>query len=178
MIYFFADSHFGHDREFIYKDRGCSSIEEHDSLLIKNFNSIVKSGDEVYFLGDFAPVKPNDYFKALICDRWNFILGNHDKKLIEQLSKSRIVSVTNGFLDIKYYKQKITLSHFPMMSWEASHWNSWNLYGHVHLKTLPIQGKMMDVSPTKDHLYPYSLDEVYEHMRHQPDNWDLIIKES
>ena len=39
-IYFSSDLHFSHNKDFIYKARGFTSIEEHDEEIIKRFNSI------------------------------------------------------------------------------------------------------------------------------------------
>ena len=36
MIYFTSDTHFCHDKEFLYKPRGFSSIEEHDKTVVEN----------------------------------------------------------------------------------------------------------------------------------------------
>ena len=52
MIYLTSDTHFCHDREYIYQARGFSSIEEHDENIVKNWNSVVNPDDEVYLLGD------------------------------------------------------------------------------------------------------------------------------
>ena len=54
MIYFTADLHIGHDRDFIWKERGFSSIEEHNKEILKRWNKVVKPEDTVYILGDLA----------------------------------------------------------------------------------------------------------------------------
>ena len=42
MDYFTSDLHIGHDKDFIWKARGFNSIEEHDTQILKNWNSIIK----------------------------------------------------------------------------------------------------------------------------------------
>ena len=64
-----------------------------------------------------------------------------------------------------------------MVSWNKSHYNSLNLYGHVHGKPIPITGKMLDVALTKEHFKPYTIDEVMTIMENKPNNWDFIDKE-
>ena len=54
MDYFTSDLHIGHDRDFIWKARGFSSIEEHDTEILKRWNSIVQPEDTVYILGDLC----------------------------------------------------------------------------------------------------------------------------
>lgn len=36
MIYFTADLHFGHNKEFIYKKRGFNSVDEMNNKIIEN----------------------------------------------------------------------------------------------------------------------------------------------
>ena len=75
-----SDTHFGHDREFLYKPRGCQGIAEHDEKIIKNWNSIIQKEDIVYLLGDVI-LNDNDYgMKCLSQLNGNIkiIRGNHD----------------------------------------------------------------------------------------------------
>ena len=53
-IWVTSDLHIGHNKEFVYKERGFQSIEEHDSALLSNWNELVSSDDVVYVLGCFA----------------------------------------------------------------------------------------------------------------------------
>lgn len=175
MTYFTSDTHRGHDREFIYKQRGFNSIQEHDECLMDSINYTVKVTDILYILGDIAWVDPVKFLNAIRCQNIYIIKGNHDKNLYNQKGLlKRTITLCNELLDIEIDKQKITLSHFPMLSWEKSHYNAWNLYGHLHLKQIPINGKMFDVAPSKEHLAPYSLDEIKEIMKTKPNNWDFI----
>jgi len=175
MTYFTADSHFGHDREFIYKNRGFDNIVQHDIELVDSINYTVKAYDTLYILGDVAWKDPVKFLSMLYCEHIFIIKGNHDNNLYQQKGKlNSTATLCNELLDIKIDEQKITLSHFPMISWQASHHGSWLLYGHVHGKTLPIKGKMLDVSPYIDHIQPYSFDEINSIMKNKPNNWDYI----
>ena len=51
-IWFTSDTHFGHIKDFLWSPRGFNSIEEHDEIIIKNWNELVAPEDEVYHLGD------------------------------------------------------------------------------------------------------------------------------
>ena len=51
-IWVTSDLHIGHNKEFVYKERGFQSIEEHDRALISNWNELVSPDDLVYVLGD------------------------------------------------------------------------------------------------------------------------------
>ena len=51
-IYFSSDTHFGHDREFIFGPRGFKDVNEMNEVIVRKFNAIVSNEDELYLLGD------------------------------------------------------------------------------------------------------------------------------
>ena len=51
-IFLTSDTHFGHDREFLWGPRGFTNSQEHDEAVIKNWNETVSPDDIVYHLGD------------------------------------------------------------------------------------------------------------------------------
>lgn len=179
MTYFMADPHYGHNREFIWKERGFNNIEEHDSCLLNNCKKL-KTNDILYIVGDVSCGRNSlenalEFLNSLNCKVF-VIKGNHDGSLFKNKDKvnANIKFIDSIYLDIDIGFQSITLCHYPMISWSASHFGSWLLYGHVHNKKIPIDGKMLDVAPTKDHMYPYSLDEIIDIMESKPNNWDYI----
>ena len=79
-IFITSDTHFGHDREFLYGPRGFSNIDDHDKAVIQNWNSVVQPDDTVYHLGD---VMLNDNDHGMECLRQLngtiiIVPGNHD----------------------------------------------------------------------------------------------------
>jgi calcineurin-like phosphoesterase family protein len=76
------------------------------------------------------------------------ILGNHDKN--EKVFKGLTEAVYDGFVnikikdeDVKEGYQRITLCHYPMLSWYQSHRGACQFYGHWHNNTLAnFKGKM------------------------------------
>ena len=58
MNYYISDTHFGHENIIKHDaNNGCrqfSSIEEHDNLIIENWNRVVTPQDNIYILGDFS----------------------------------------------------------------------------------------------------------------------------
>ena len=94
-----------------------------NSTIINNFNSRVKEGDMVFFIGDFVfksgskrgegeLTKAKDFIKQLNCKNIIFIEGNHDgnnslktpiQKVIIKHGGKRICLVHNSkFVDINY----------------------------------------------------------------------------
>lgn len=76
MIYFTADTHFGHENVIRFCDRPFSSANEMDEAMIANWNARVRGNDTVYILGDmfFSFNKCGDEFAASqgkeTFDRW------------------------------------------------------------------------------------------------------------
>ena len=119
MIYLISDTHFGHDKDFIYKPRGYKNIYEHDQDLIKKWNSIVQHEDEIYHLGDVM-LGDNDYGCSCLKQlkgQIHIIRGNHDTdsriKLYEDCFN--VVDVQEGKY-FKYHKYHFFLSHYPTLT--------------------------------------------------------------
>ena len=78
--WFIADTHFSHSNIIRYCNRPFASTDEHDRILIENWNRCVKPEDDVYFLGDFC-FKSRELAERLrkqLRGRIFFIEGNHD----------------------------------------------------------------------------------------------------
>ena len=54
QIFVTSDLHIGHNKPFLYEKRGFSSIEEHDTEVLRRWNSLVSYDDTVYILGDLC----------------------------------------------------------------------------------------------------------------------------
>ena len=57
MIYYTADTHFGHKNIIKYCERPFKSASHMDEVIIKNWNAIVKPEDTIFHLGDFSMEK-------------------------------------------------------------------------------------------------------------------------
>ncbi|MEA5602409.1 metallophosphoesterase family protein [Nostoc sp. UHCC 0252] len=138
VIWFTADTHFGHKKILEYTERPFSSIEEMDEALIENWNSKVTADDEVYHLGDVGLCSPQKLKKIL--ERLNgkiyLIRGNHDKAA--EACKDRFEWIKDYYEltipDSEGYqgRQLIVLLHYAMRVWQASHYGTCHLYGHSH----------------------------------------------
>lgn len=78
--WFTADTHIGHTNCAL-KWRGFSSVEEHDELIIQNWNTVIKPEDDVFHLGDV--VMGTFWTNIEKVKRLNgnifLVLGNHDR---------------------------------------------------------------------------------------------------
>lgn len=158
--------------------RDFDTLEEHDEALIKAWNSVVKTGDTLYCLGDwsFGGMEQIEKFRLrLNCSTVHLILGNHDQHIEPINSPYRDLFSSCGYykelelsLDPKWgqinkKKFRICLFHYGMRVWNKSHHGAIHLYGHSH-GTLPGFGRSMDVGVDTHDLYPYHLDEILELM--------------
>jgi calcineurin-like phosphoesterase family protein len=147
-IFVTSDTHFGHDREFLWGPRGFTNSREHDEAIIKNWNEVVGPEDIVYHLGD---VMLGDNAYGIECvKRLNgyitIIPGNHDTatriELYKRLPNVTVVEfLTDGLqpaaATMKYKKYNFYLSHHPTMTSNLEkapylRMHLINLYGHTH----------------------------------------------
>lgn len=163
-MFFTSDPHFGHKNILKYTNRGhyFNDVDEHDAILVENWNNVVRPKDEIYCLGDFALC--SDERRDLITDQLNgkihLILGNHDKKLTRNF--------VNKFESVQHYKEitrfrpNIILFHYAMRVWNKSHYGNWQLYGHSHGMLPEFNGILqMDVGIDCHPEYkPFHYDEI------------------
>ena len=162
MIWFTADTHFGHAKIIEYCNRPFSCVEEMDEELIRRWNSQVDVEDEVYFLGDFCLKDPHKYVKRLT-GKIFYINGSHDKNMRGYVCPNDIVWIEA--LDDEYGNpRRIVMCHYAMRSWSRSHYASWHLFGHHHGKLEP-HGLSFDVGVDTNDFYPYSLEDVEHKMK-------------
>lgn len=174
-IFVTSDTHFGHNRAFLFEPRGFENIEEHDEAIISRWNEIVGPDDTVYHLGD---VMLNDNEHGMECLRRlngnvKIIRGNHDSDtrwaLYDTLPNVECIGWATM---IKYKKFMIYLSHFPTNTTNLDsdpHLRAHvlNLFGHTHQKDnfrndIPY---FYHVGVDSHNCYPVLLDDVLEEMK-------------
>ena len=176
-IFLTSDTHFGHDREFLWGPRGFTNSQEHDEAVIKNWNETVSPDDIVYHLGDLML---GDNAHGIECvKRLNghikLIRGNHDTdarwKLYGTLPNVELI----GWADvIKYKKYNFYPSHHPTMTSnleKAPHLRMHliNLYGHTHQMSKFYQDMpyMVHVGLDSNDNRPILLDDAIELMKEE-----------
>lgn len=140
-IWLTSDWHFGHDREFVWKPRGFSSIEEMNEEIIRRHNELVRPDDQVFVLGDLVlgPAANIEYINRMN-GKLYLVRGNHDTdtRWFEYTKLFNVVCWDNA-LYIKHNKHHFYLSHFPSLTGnlekESLKQMTLNLYGHTHQKT-------------------------------------------
>ena len=119
MIYFTADTHFGHENVIRFCSRPFSCAAEMDEALIANWNSRVKGNDTVYILGDmfFRSVNFEEILKRLKGKK-RLIVGNHDGSWMTQTDASRYFESIDKFLETTDGQHALTLCHYPLLTWK------------------------------------------------------------
>ena len=139
MIWLCSDWHFCHNREFIYRPRNFTSVEEMNETIVDRHNSLVLPEDDVYVLGDLM-LGDNEKGIELIRrmnGKLHIAIGNHDTTSRIELYKTLPNLVDINYVHaFKYRKYNFYCSHYPTLTGnleaESLHQVAINLYGHTH----------------------------------------------
>lgn len=159
-IFFTSDWHLGHQNllNFKRKDgvtplRNFSSVEEMHDYLVEKHNSVVRTCDKVYVLGDVCFT--NKWLHVV--DRFNgekvLIKGNHDTLKLSQYEPY--------FKDVRGSHQfsGVIMTHIPIHPESLARWGV-NIHGHLHVNTLNDDRYVnVSVESLKDYT-PISLEEI------------------
>jgi calcineurin-like phosphoesterase family protein len=151
-VFLCSDLHLGHTNLIIHK-RGFKTVEEHDNLIISNWNSVVHKNDKVFLLGDIA-METYKYYELLASLKGiiHVIPGNHESPThVKHLLK--YVNVISG--NIKY--KEFWLSHIPIHPDELR--GKVNIHGHVHERSIN-DPRYVNVSMEVINYTPISIDEI------------------
>lgn len=160
-VFLISDTHFGHSNILSFKNgkgdplRVFSNIDEMDEHLITKWNSVVKSNDKVYHLGDVG-FRNFTYIESIF-NRLNgtkvLIRGNHDNFKVSQYVKL--------FKDVRatHTLNKFLLSHIPVHEQSLSRWIG-NIHGHLHSNNLSDERYLnVSVEQLQDYT-PISFEEI------------------
>jgi calcineurin-like phosphoesterase family protein len=154
-IHFTSDTFFG--RQLASAERGFSSIEEMDDVLIENWNKKINPNDTVYHLGNFAwdPISAESAIIHLN-GKIFFIGGSYDQHM------SEISLIKNGrhylLPSISFIpKSHIVLSHWPLLDWPEKEKESIHLHGGT-IKSNIQDGYRFNVSVDNWSFSPVDMD--------------------
>jgi calcineurin-like phosphoesterase family protein len=153
--WFTSDLHIGHKNILKYCVRPWAVVQDMDEALVANWNAVVKDGDMVWDLGDFAVCTSQKHAEQTalrLNGAHHIVLGNHDEVVAyqyadEQRSKPAILgfsSVWEGHHEVVIDGQTIVLCHYALREWRHALRGTWHLFGHTH-GLLGAFGKSVDV---------------------------------
>lgn len=153
MIWLTSDTHFGHLNIIKYKNRvdfldeqekllvgqghvNQSMLEKMDETFIDAINRHVAPHHSLWHLGDFAfSRKKQEYYERckyyrsrINCRNVSLVIGNHDRP--DKLNG--LFSFVGHIGEIKYNKMNFVLCHYPMVTYNRSHYGAYHFYGHAH----------------------------------------------
>lgn len=175
-IWVASDLHLGHDRQFLWGPRGFQSSLEHDEAVVRNWNAVVESEDDVYVLGDIMlgdNAHGAEYFSRLN-GRIHLVRGNHDSDVRWNQVYPELPNVVEmcGLAHmLRYRKYHFVLTHWPMMTGnlekESLHQCTLNLFGHTHSKNKFYEDRpyMYNVALDANNNTPVLLDDIIERMK-------------
>lgn len=174
MIWFTSDLHFGHANIIRFASRPFADVETMTEGLIERWNTRVQPRDEIYVLGDFCWRPPKYALPILerLRGRKYLVEGNHDRACVRDKTFQSHFAWIKPLVEIKIQDrdahggvQRITLCHYPLLTWNHAHRGAWMLHGHSH-GSLPatLQGRRIDVGVDCQGFEPKSYDALKEQM--------------
>ena len=172
MIFFTADTHFGHGNVIRFCGRPFPSAGEMDEALIQNWNARVTGNDTVYILGDlfFRSADAEEVLRRLKGKK-RLIVGNHDSSWMTKFDYSRYFLSVDKFLETSDGKRSLTLCHYPLLTWKHAQ-RSYMIHGHIHNDTsadywplLAARDNVPNAGVDINAFRPVSFDELLENNR-------------
>jgi calcineurin-like phosphoesterase family protein len=175
-IFVISDLHLGHaniirycSRPFLYSD-----VDEMNSVLIRNWNSVISPETRVYHLGDLRYGKeslPIPHYRDQLTGTITFIEGNHDDHELD----------TERSVVLEYDGLRFLLLHDPADAPPA--FDGWVIHGHYHnndLRNFPflnMKERRINVSAEVIGYVPLGLREICSLIRkHQePGQQDRVL---
>jgi calcineurin-like phosphoesterase family protein len=159
-LYVTSDTHFNHNKDFVYAKRGYSNPIDMNDDMINIINQTVGTNGILLHLGDFCLNTTIEEYKSFISrlqikELW-MIYGNHNnphEKEYSHLSAYQIGMTTvfnlGSYRLIRYKGKRFICLHYPLQTWEHESHGSMHLHGHEHgnLKTSRpehIEKKILD----------------------------------
>lgn len=135
MIFFTADTHFGHYNVIRLCNRPFAGLDEMNETMISNWNERVNANDTVYIIGDmfYRCREPESILKRLRGKK-HLIVGNHDSSWMKEVDMGKYFKSVNLMLEMSDGARSLVLCHYPLLTWRRED-RSYMIHGHIHNKT-------------------------------------------
>ena len=172
MIYFTADTHFGHANIIKMCERPFPDVETMNESMIAAWNERVRGNDTVYVVGDmfFRCPDPESILKRLKGKK-RLIVGNHDSTWMSKVDMGRYFLSVDSFLETSDGAHALTLCHYPMVTWKHTI-RSYMIHGHIHVDTgadfwplLRCRENVLNAGVDVNGYRPVTFDELVENNR-------------
>ena len=134
MHFYTADPHFFHQNILKHCARPFRSVEEMNRVILNNYRWTVGPDDDLWLLGDLAVVHVDraEQLASMLHEipgRKHLITGNHDKPWVRGLD---IWTSVHDLVELRDQEIRVTLCHYPMLTWSGARRGAIQLFGHVH----------------------------------------------
>jgi calcineurin-like phosphoesterase family protein len=134
MNFYTADPHFFHQNIIEFCNRPFTSVGEMNGRILSNYQSVMTPADDLWVLGDVAVVSIDAAEKLTamlnsIPGRKHLVVGNHDKPWVRGLN---VWTSVHDLTEINDSGARVTLCHYPMITWPGARRGAIQLFGHVH----------------------------------------------
>lgn len=161
--FFIADTHFGDKDILMYENRPFASVEEMNTTIISNWNSVVDDDDTVFVVGDFfSGENPNFQIISKLKGHIKLIVGNHDTPYLD---------IYEQFGNLEIIPYEIILDEF----WMVSHKPKYvclnmpyaNIFAHVHANPMysSVSPRSFCVSVERINYTPIEFGEIKEKVK-------------
>lgn len=175
-IFITSDLHFCHAQPFLYEPRGFENVDQMNAAIIKRWNSLVESCDEVYVLGDLMLNNTEEgleYFK-LLNGLKHIIIGNHDSDKRIELYQKLPNTIVEGFAArYKFCGYNFYFTHYPTLvsnfdCEEPLKRQLINVCGHSHTQHWDAdinKGLIFHCEMDTNDCYPWNLEDIIYKLR-------------
>ena len=124
MIFFIADTHFGHRSIVDLCRRPFESVDEMDMFMLEAWNGKVGGNDTVYIIGDlfYRHRDPESVLRQL---------KGKKRLIVGKLDASKYFLSVDSYAEVSDGKRKLVLCHYPLMTWKHE-LKSYMVHGHIH----------------------------------------------
>lgn len=135
-IWLTSDTHFEHDKDFVWKARGFENVSKMNQAIVKNWNAVVGVEDTVYLLGDvmLGDRERGLYHLKQLKGNIYIAFGNHDTdgRIEDYLKCHNVRDVQMGYRIKVPGKRTAFLTHYPTVTDNMGDLRTLNFYGHTH----------------------------------------------
>lgn len=173
-ILFTSDLHYGHANVIKHGNRPFANLEEMNSWILKELTTKIKPNDFLFDLGDMfwslSSQQMCDILDQIPTKNIYKVVGNHDRYGIYYgsggIEVKKRFKLISDILDIQVESERtgktymVTMSHYPMVTWNHKHYGSIMLHGHCvdeETEILTVEGfKKYNEISIGDLIYSYN----------------------
>jgi calcineurin-like phosphoesterase family protein len=145
-LYVTSDTHFHHDREFVWKRRGYENATQMTDDMINTINTVVGKNGILLHLGDFCLNTTQEMYEDIMSrldvkEIW-MLWGNHNNPIqrnyggsVCQIAASvcgTFVKYLGHYFTFSKSRRKYVCFHFPITDWDGMSYGVAHLCGHSH----------------------------------------------